>query len=105
MFGLMNKLTGTRVPTIVGIYYHFTVVLVPVDINSKSQCFKLPGQQTALRVGDWLNVLLQKIDQTDCIAGNAYRVTNTPFPCPFLVKPHTCLFILLLFQLKQKYNK
>jgi len=23
MFGLMNKLTGTRVPTIVGIYYHY----------------------------------------------------------------------------------
>jgi len=31
--------------------------------------------------------------------------TNTPFPCPFLAKPHRCLFILLLSQLGQKYNK
>jgi len=25
-----------------------------------------------------------------------YRVSITPFTCPFLVKPHPCLFILLL---------
>jgi len=29
----------------------------------------------------------------------------TPFPCPFLAKLHSCVFILLLSQLRQKYNK
>jgi len=31
--------------------------------------------------------------------------SNTPFPCPFLAKPHPYLFILLLFQLGQKLGE
>jgi len=34
MFGLMSKLTGTRVPTIDGICHHFTILLVPIDFKS-----------------------------------------------------------------------
>jgi len=53
MFDLMSKLTSTRVPSIAGIRYHFTVLLLPVDVKSyltlRARVLNWL-QQTALRV-------------------------------------------------------